>query len=42
MIAAPDLAADLAEAGRAAFEAEFSEAVVVPRYLEFFASIAGA
>ena len=42
MIAAPDLAAGLAEAGRAAFEAEFSEAVVVPQFLEFFDSIVGA
>ena len=42
MIAAPDFAAGLAEAGRTAFEAKFSEAVVVPLYLGFFDSIVGA
>ena len=42
MIAAPDFAAGLDEAGRTAFEAEFSEAVVVPLYLGFFDSIVGA
>jgi glycosyltransferase involved in cell wall biosynthesis len=41
MMAAPELAARLAAAGRSAFEAAFSEAVVVPRYLAFFDSLAG-
>ncbi len=40
LIAAPDLAAGLTEAGHAAFEAAFSEAVVVPRYLAFFDQVA--
>jgi glycosyltransferase involved in cell wall biosynthesis len=33
--------AELAAAGRAAYEAEFTEAAVVQRYLSFFADIAG-
>lgn len=35
-----ELAERLVTAGRAAFEAEFSEAAVVPRYLEFFDKVA--
>jgi len=36
----PALAARLAEAGHAAFAARYSEAAVVPRYLDFFAGLA--
>ena len=36
LIAAPELGTGLAASGRSAFEADFSEAVVVPRYLAFF------
>jgi len=37
----PDLAGRLAAAGRAAFEAQFTEAKVVARYLEFFQQVSG-
>ena len=40
LIAAPDLAARLAAAGRRDFEATFAEAVVVPRYIEFLDAVA--
>ena len=39
VIAAPDLAARLAAAGRSAFEAAFTEVVVVPRYVSFLDSV---
>ncbi len=37
----PAFAAGLARAGRAAFEARFSEPVVIGRWLDFFAEVAG-
>ena len=40
LLDAPDLAARLAAGGRAAYEAEFTEAAVVRRYLELFARLA--
>lgn len=40
LIGQPALAARLAEAGRASFEAEFTETAVVGRYLDFFHAIA--
>lgn len=39
LTAAPDLAAELAAAGRDAFETSFSEAVVVPRYVAFLEAV---
>jgi glycosyltransferase involved in cell wall biosynthesis len=41
LAADPDRAAALAAAGRDAYEAGFTEAAVVQRYLEFLAAIAG-
>ncbi len=35
-----DLAAALADGGRAAYEADYTEAIVVDRYREFFATVA--
>ncbi|MBM3525041.1 MAG: glycosyltransferase [Alphaproteobacteria bacterium] len=42
VIADRDFAATLAAAGRAAYEAAFTEAAVVDRYLEFFARVQGS
>ena len=39
VLASPDLAATLVTGGRTAYEAEFTEAKVVARYLEFFESV---
>lgn len=39
VLASPDLAATLVTGGRTAYEAEFTEAKVVARYMEFFESI---
>jgi glycosyltransferase involved in cell wall biosynthesis len=39
VIATPDLAETLVSAGRLSYQAQFTEAVVVSRYLEFFTSI---
>ncbi|MBI5163390.1 MAG: glycosyltransferase [Magnetospirillum sp.] len=41
MLNQPGLAASLGAAGRAAYEARFTEAAVVARYLDFFAKVAG-
>lgn len=41
LIAAPDFAARLGAAGRAAYEQSFTEDAVVARYLDFFAKVAG-
>jgi glycosyltransferase involved in cell wall biosynthesis len=40
LVTEPDLRARLAEAGRAAYEAEFTEAQVVARYRDFLAKVA--
>jgi glycosyltransferase involved in cell wall biosynthesis len=41
LLADPAYAAQLGAGGRAAFEAQFTEAAVVARYLEFFRQVAG-